>query len=244
MKISQEENSVLIIAGNDLPAEADQILQSYGELIRFNASPMAYPPIGSHPDVFLCNTGRYVVYAPGTPAYVLNAISDYGFPLKIGKRSLGNQYPSTAAYNCVITNDFLIHKEGCTDKSILEDCQSLQFVSVNQAYTRCSLLALNERNFITSDRRIEKVLKALQCEVLYLPSDDVVLPDYPHGFIGGCMGILGNRIFTTGSFNGIKDGYLARAFIKDRGFELIELTKGSMIDVGGIFFFTRRVSGK
>jgi len=108
--------------------------------------------------------------------------------------------------------------------------------SINQAYTRCNLIALDEGHYITSDHGIEKVLKNRNLEVLFVSPEGIILPGFANGFFGGCCGILDDKLFTTGSLHCYPEGEKVRQFSQEAGFRVIELYDGPLFDGGGIIF--------
>jgi hypothetical protein len=98
------------------------------------------------------------------------------------------------------------------------------------------LLGLNDQNFITSDRGIEKKLRMLEKKVLFIDPVQVSLTGHKHGFFGGACGVFQNMIHICGSLKHLKEARDLAAFIGDAGFEYLELYDGPMIDVGSILF--------
>lgn len=236
MPSSQDDNIKLIIAGSDLPKIAADVLRGQGALLLFDGGSFAYPPIGAHPDVFLFINEGSVVYAPETPSKILDNITKTGATMIKGQSRIGNKYPETAPYNCVMAGDYLIHKQGITDASILACFQEHIFIHVPQAYTRCSLMALDYQNYITSDRMIEKALKMYGFNVLYVTPDAIKLPGFRHGFIGGCMGVFNKVLYLSGALAHFKEAEAIKNFIASNGYKIKELSPDPPVDCGGIFF--------
>jgi hypothetical protein len=149
---------------------------------------------------------------------------------------VGKSYPETAHYNAVVTNSYLIHNLSFTDPAIKALISSKSSLSVNQGYTRCNLLEFGEDQFITSDKGIEKILIAKGVQVSFVSPDDILLPGYDHGFLGGCCGIQGNRIFISGSIQFMKGRKELYTILKKAGMEIVELYNGPFFDAGSILF--------
>lgn len=148
---------VVIIADARMPVEARRKLKTMGEVLWMKGGKEAYKSISGHPDIFFfCKDERNcktVIYAPDAPANIVKALDKYKVSLKKGDKPVGKKYPYTALYNAVGIGDTLIHNTRYSDVSLLTFDKE---ICVNQGYTRCNLLALNDKAFITSDKGIQK----------------------------------------------------------------------------------------
>ena len=70
------------------------------------------------------------------------------------------------------------------------DSTILTKIHVKQGYTRCSLLPVDDRSFITSDAGIAKTLAEHDTDVLLIHPGHIHLPGFDYGFIGGTGGGL------------------------------------------------------
>ncbi|NPV00102.1 MAG: hypothetical protein HPY53_01855 [Brevinematales bacterium] len=215
---------------------AKEALRNYGKVVEFMTKDIVYPAISGHPDLFFCQAGREIIAAPNTPKFYLKTLENEGILFRTGYRNVGAEYPWTAAYNCVVSGDVLIHRGDITDRAILDFWGAGKIINVQQGYTRCSLLPLGGGRFITSDRGIEKMLTGAGFDVLYVSPEGVALDGFPHGFIGGAMGCYGGRVFLAGSADSIPEGETLRRFIRGAGCELNEINGGVIRDLGGILF--------
>jgi len=227
-----------IIADNRIPPFAKQKLTEFGEVLYLETHGISYPAISSHPDIYMAQTEKGLIIAPNLPVEMKNILQKNKIHFEEGNSKVGSAYPQTAAYNAVITNEFIIHNLKITDSILLSRNEKLEKIHVNQAYTRCNMLALKENHFITSDRGIEKVLKKRGLPVLYINPEKIILPGMKNGFFGGCCGISGNTIFIIGNLDFIEEGKIARKLIADLGYGLIELYDGPLFDGGGLIFLS------
>jgi hypothetical protein len=227
---------MIVIGDYRLPLEAKEELRRFARFVPFAANSIVYNAISGHPDIFFCFTDNYVVVAPNTPSGYKQILKDAKVDLFEGKNTVGNRYPSSARYNAVVTRNFIIHNLEITDETVLKTFPDRRQIHVNQGYTRCSLFALDDNAFITSDKGIFKTLEKYEVEILYADSSDVVLPGLSNGFIGGCFTRKGDRVFVTGSLNFIKNGETIRNFISRRGYEIVQLYDGPLFDGGGLLF--------
>ena len=229
---------MFILASSQIPAPALEKLTESGTLLYFSSVGITYPSISNHPDIFFVQNKNGFLVAPNLPMEMKNILRKNKISYQEGKSEVGNVYPLTAFYNAVITDKFLIHNLKITDSKLLAQNQNLEKIQVNQAYTRCNLLALKENHFITSDRGIEKVLRKKQCEVLYVNPEKIILPGMKHGFFGGCCGVFENTVYIIGNLDFIPGGKNVRDFIRGLGFELVELYDGPLFDGGSLIFIS------
>ena len=235
-----------IIASAAMPAEAKESLSKIGSVTWLHPSDKAYPSISSHPDIFFfCKDERHcdsVICSPNIPVGTRHALSV--LDIKEGISSVGEKYPNTCRYNAVGVGNILIHNMLYTDLSIKNlygkiSTKSVQ-ISVNQGYTRCNLLALDERNFITSDLGIKRVLEEKGCNVVYVDPHQITLPGQDYGFFPGCCGLVDDCVVVCGALKHLKECKELRKFIRRNGVKIIELYDGKLVDVGSIFFIRKQ----
>ena len=100
-------------------------------------------------------------------------------------------------------------------------------------------MALDERNFITSDMGIKRVLEANGCDVFYVDPHQIVLPGQDYGFFPGCCGLVDDTGVVCGALKHLKECKELRKFIRRNGMKIIELYDGELVDVGSIFFIRK-----
>jgi hypothetical protein len=228
---------MVILVSKNLPKRALKALASFGGLTLFQTDGITYPAISGHPDIFFCPVGDGLVVAPNVPKAFKIQLSKQNLSWKEGLESVGRNYPETACYNCVVTEDFLIGNKDFVDKKIWKYAGDKEFIHVKQGYTRCNLLPLANNRFITSDKGIEKTLTEKNMEVLYVNPMGILLPGFEHGFIGGCCGVSGNKVFFIGNLNHYTEGERIKSFLS--GYEIAELYDGPLFDGGGLFFLNQ-----
>jgi Histone acetyltransferase len=236
---SQQCVTPAIIASATMPEKAKETLSKLGNVTWLEHSDLAYPSISSHPDIFFfCHNERYC------ESVICAENVHIGLPQNIkvekGVKPVGNAYPATVPYNAVGVGNILIHNLKYTDEKIVESygkisTKSVQ-LNVNQGYTRCNLLALDEKNFITSDFGIKRVLEDNGCNVFYVDPHQIMLPGHDHGFFPGCCGLVDDCVVVCGSLKHLKECKEMKKFIRRNNMRIIELYDGELIDVGSIFF--------
>lgn len=122
-----------------------------------------------------------------------------------GKQALGFAHPETVHYNACGTKNLLVHNLKLTDERILKLYFDKQQINVNQAYTRCNLLALNEKAFITSDLGIGKKLQESGFDILFIDPRQVHLEGHDFGFFPGCCGVFNQNLVVCGNTAKLKE---------------------------------------
>ncbi len=224
----------VLIVNKNISAQALKKLQKLDEVLLFETKGITYPEISCHPDIFFCTDGKTTVYAPNTPRNFIEKLNQKGKKLIAGENSVGAKYPETAKYNVAVTQDVLVGNSKITDQMVLQTFKDRELIHVAQGYTRCSLLPLNSRTMITSDKGIYKTLTGQNIKVMYVSPEDVLLPGFEHGFIGGTAGIFKDTVLFNGSLNHIAQGKEIRHFIEQNNLKILELDDGPLFDIGSI----------
>ena len=146
--ITSKEELPTIIADGRMPEEAKRNLKKLGDVLFLNPTETTYKSISAHPDIFFFQTEDGLIYAPNAPKKIVKELKKRKIKLTEGKKEVGKKYPETVPYNAVGIGDTLIHNLKHTDSTILSLYEN--HIHVNQGYTRCNLVALNENAFITS----------------------------------------------------------------------------------------------
>ena len=246
--ITRKEELPTIIADARMPEEAKKNLKKLGDVLFLNPTDITYKSISAHPDIFFFQTKDGLIHAPNAPKRIVKELKKRKIKLTEGKKEVGKKYPETVPYNAVGIGDTLIHNLKHTDETILSLYEN--HIHVNQGYTRCNLVALNEKTFITSmedykttrlqDYKLEDAEtqshKDAEFKVLYIDPKQIKLEGHDHGFFPGCCGVWKNNLIVCGSTKHLKEKEALDKFLKDNGFNLIELYDGELVDVGSVFF--------
>jgi hypothetical protein len=226
---------MIILADHRIPPPAKEKLARYGSLIEVGSDGIVYDAISGHPDIFFFKSENALIAAPYALEKYKQDFSNAGIDVISGSENPNGHYPASARYNALVSRDFLIHRSGITDSSITMACADKEFISVRQGYCRCSTIPLKNNEFITSDMGIYKTLSSKGITVYYINSQDVLLPGFKHGFLGGACGVYGDVAFFCGSLKCGSYGNIAD-ILKLRGYEIVELYSGPLFDCGSILF--------
>jgi hypothetical protein len=223
---------MLIIVDHRIPQEALLALEKHGEVYLFHGESTVYKTIESHPDIFLFQADNHLILAPQCPESLRNRLNEKRIPFEEGLTNLGDKYPQTAAYNVAYGDGMYIGNEITADPKIMQLSKSKKWIQSPQGYARCNTLILNRSFVITSEPTVYPQIP----NSLFVDPTDIVLQGFKHGFFGGCTGLYNNKVFLMGSVKNHRRGEQLANYVREAGFEIIELYQGPLMDVGGIFF--------
>lgn len=225
----------LAIIDKRIPNQAKIKLAEYYKIIEFESTNITNDYLSGHPDIFFSYIDNKVIYAPNTHSKYIDILYENNISLIKGKKEISFDYPFCSHYNCVAINDLIIHNLQYSDTTILNLANKSR-INVKQGLTRCSLLALSDKDFITSDQGIYKILSNIGMNILLINPENILLPGMKYGFIGGCCGIdlESKSIFIIGNLKYIKDGNIFYKFCNYLGYKIIELYDGQLFDGGSI----------
>lgn len=148
----------------------------------------------------------------------------------------GKNYPENILLNCLYHNNKLYGKLSATDSSVREYCRenNIETVNVNQGYTRCSTLVVNDKAVITADKSIEKGMKNNGAEVLLISAGNIVLEGFDYGFIGGASFSDNNTTYFFGDITKHPDYNKIKEFTSKHNSIIEILCKTQpLTDIGG-----------
>ena len=150
--------------------------------------------------------------------------------------TVGREYPANVRLNCLYLGGRLYGNLKAADTTVLDFCleNGIETVHINQGYTRCSALVVNERAVITADKSIEKAMKQNGAEVLPISAGHIRLDGFDYGFIGGCSCTDGDTVFFFGDIKKHPDYAEIKAFINNYNSNIEILCKEiPLTDIGG-----------
>lgn len=194
--------------------------------------------ISYHPDIVIHPVNhKTLVIAPNVFDYYEDKLYGMGIRIIKGEKILGRKYPEDIAYNVGRLSDIAIHNFKYTDdklKYYLKK-EGLEFVNVNQGYSKCSLAIINDNTAITADFLMYKKLTSLGYKILLIEPGYISLEGQKYGFIGGSSGNLcqGKLVF-SGEFSNHPDSQKILSFLNQNNAEFILLSKKTLLDIGTI----------
>lgn len=168
----------------------------------------------------------------------MQALSIYGtlFTIENCSQPVGRNYPDNVRLNCLYIYKKLYGNLKATDSSVLDFCQqnNIRCVHVNQGYTRCSALVIDEHAVITADKSIQKALQNDGVEVLFIQPGHIRLEGLNYGFIGGASFTDEKTVYFFGDITRHPDYQQINRFCERHHAKIKILCKTApLTDIGG-----------
>lgn len=227
---------MLILVDANINDTAKAALAKYGNIVHFSTFGITYAAISCHPDIFFCPTPEGLIVAPNIPNAYCKILKEHNIPFWKGEKNVGPEYPSSARYNTLLTARYIIQNPSISDEVITNNHPDKEIIEVKQGYIQCNTVALANHTFITSDKGIEKALKAKRIEVLYVNPSCIELKGFPHGFFGGICGVFHDILFINGSLRHFAEEPQIRQFVAQARMQIVELGDHIPQDIGTILF--------
>lgn len=220
--------------------------EELNNLIKFGIEPikvpktnLVYDAICGHVDIqmnVLDKKQRKVIVQKDISKDFLKILHNKNIEYILSTNSLKTYYPYDIPLNGLITDDIFMHNIKFTDKTLLKEVQNKKIINVKQGYTKCSVLPINKKAFITNDKSISKSLTYEGFDVLLVPPKDILLPSMNYGFIGGVGGMV--SIDTLALFGDLKEYKyhdLIIDFLDKYNIKVLTLSSGKLVDRGSLF---------
>ena len=230
-----------------MPCEGEDALAEYGcRVIRVPGADYLAPPVSSHPDMIFLPLGdklfchRLYLSTDVGRSTTETAASLGGKTIVPIDDETGAEYPLDVPLNCAVIGNILLASPH-TSLAVTEYAEGIGMVicRVKQGYVKCSSAVINGdgQGVITSDSGIAHTAEKNGIKVLIVPPGDIILPGYDYGFIGGCTGYDGGKMFFTGDLSLYPHEKEVKAFLGGFGCEAVSLLPGRpLTDYGSILF--------
>jgi len=225
---------------------------SLAALVRYEFYPIPMPPysalgapVSSHTDMLLHRAGNTLIshadYCEEHEEHwklIRELLRASGLTLKFISERAEKTYPRDAILNALEIGGTLFCKTDTVAPTILEHAKAreLRTVHVNQGYPACTVLKLCDSAAVTADRGMARALTSRGIRVTLIEEGGVLLPPYPHGFIGGAGAVFGDTLYFVGRIEEHPSYNIIREAAALEGITLTSLGDGPLTDVGGILF--------
>ncbi|MBU0758936.1 MAG: radical SAM protein [Candidatus Omnitrophica bacterium] len=190
-----------------------------------------YKPVQGHADMMLFRHKDKVVYEPGLEK-IAELLRMNGYRCVKGEAIKSGRYPKDIIYNAAAIDNYIIHYKGRIDHNI--KALKAHHIPVNQGCAKCSVIPVNNRHIITSDKGIKAAWEKMGGIALLVRPGHIKLPGYKTGFIGGATGVNNRVVIFVGRLDTHPDSQKIKDFIKKSGKGIIELYNGPLYDVGTV----------
>lgn len=231
-----------VIVDNRTPKKCLERLVSLGfSVITLPSFPSLQEPVSAHPDMLLFFAGENVFchedYLEMAKAE-LRAIADMGYDINTSNERISSRYPEDILFNAARIGDRIYCKADRISNLIKEYAaeNKLRIRNVNQGYAKCSVCVVSENAAITADAGLCRAMREDGIDVLLISQGHVALAGYDTGFIGGCSGSDGKRVYFSGNIELHPDGNVIADFCRSHGKEPISLSDEPLYDIGTMFF--------
>ena len=212
--------SKIYLSENANPILVEYLKTRCFEISFVRATSHTYDAVSAHPDIYICKIDDNNIF--------------HGDP-----NELGFNYPDNVKFNAVVMGEYFIHNLKFTSEKLLEEakCLNKTLVNVPQGYTKCNMAVVSDNAAITSDMGIAHALTAMNVaiDLLVVAPGHVILKGFPHGFIGGASGRVGDEMIFHGNLAEHPDFNKIADFVKKHNCKLTYFEDFGLEDIGSIF---------
>jgi Histone acetyltransferase len=194
--------------------------------------------ISSHPDLVISILDGSLMIDENAHSKLFHQLDELRIPYVTGTSNLSAAYPHDVAYNAVITKDVLLHHLDYTNPLLLSHCKdsNKKLIAVNQGYTKCSTVVVDNNILITSDPGIYHATKDL-LKVLFVQPGHVSLEGFDFGFLGGTSGVIEDTVIFHGDLRKHPDYLRIVAFLEEAHKKVLFFEEFPLTDIGSILVF-------
>ena len=235
-----------------ISAEVERTLTLRGyTVLTLPPFPALSPAVASHTDMLLCRLGDEVIsvadycdVAPHIFTDLVEMLGGSGIKVAFTADSLSGEYPNDCRLNVLVMGEHIFLKADSVSPYILEKAAvlGLKTVNIKQGYPACTVLRLDGTHAITADKGMARAMREVGITVCEISNGGIQLPPYEYGFIGDCAGVHGGRVYFCGDVSTHPDGDKILTFCRECGYEVVSLSRGPLLDVGGILFIEGNVN--
>ena len=234
------QNDVTLCA---VSADAGDIiagLESFGiRVLKVSASSALPVQVRGHADMQVLPLGGKLVAVDGNQTDLIKKLRDESFDV-IAVGEVGDKYPSDCRLNVLPVGKRLVCNRRAVAKEILA-LEKFEPVHVNQGYTRCSSILINDDTVLTDDVSIGKTVLNFAKYSIIMKQNEIVLEGYDHGFIGGSCGKLAEDLIVfAGRIPDTTFGNSLRKELSALRIRILEIGERPLRDIGGIIPLKQR----
>jgi hypothetical protein len=207
------------------------------EVLQTQPSKYLNTPVCCHADMLCHHLGGNRIMVAKGEIQLAKELKKYNFIVIESNDYLSCNYPQDIRLNAARVGNYLFANKNI-DNTILEyykKSSKIKTVFVRQGYAKCSEAIIDGNSIITADKAITEAARGLGVDVLQITPGHIKLEGYDYGFIGGCCGLIGkHKLAFTGDLHMHPDYLRIKDFIENKKVEIVSLTSGELIDIGGI----------
>ncbi len=193
------------------------------------------PSVSNHADMAAIHIGKDKIILSRNQINLKNSLEETGMNVYEAENEISGSYPDDIGLNFTFIGKYLVGKNGQADPKLTSLTDGCEKVNVNQGYSKCSTLVVNENAAITDDESIFKKLRENGIDCLLISKGDISLKGHNYGFIGGASGkISENTVVFFGDVKSHRDADKIIAFLNSKDCNFICTDSGKLRDIGGI----------
>ena len=196
-------------------------------------------PVQSHADMIFTVFHSKIFFHRSyyeTNTEAVEFISSYGgLKVCITDDERGCKYPLDVSLNTLTVDNRLL----CRKRSVSRMLRDYPIIDTNQGYAGCTALYAGG-TVVTADA--STISSCIQNGIPYfrISGDDILLPGYDTGFIGGACGVYKDTVYIYGDPTCSRSGRELAEFCEGKGLALCSLNNGPVTDIGGIKFIEKK----
>lgn len=232
----------MAVVDSRIPRPCAERLRKLGYgLIAMPEFPSLQAPVSAHPDMLLFFADREVLCHKDYLAIAetqIGEIAKCGYDVIVTDENIAPQYPRDVLLNALRIDNKIYCRADSASELILEFARERGYTvhNVKQGYAKCSVCTVGDRAAITSDPALCRAMREDGIDVLSISAGSVALIGYDTGFIGGCSGEDGEKIYFSGNISLHPDGERIVEFCEKHKKTAVSLSDEPFTDVGTIFF--------
>ena len=206
------------------------------KVLTVEKSPFISGSLATHTDLLAVRIDECIVLDKSQ-----NMLYDYftrsGRACVYSEKTAKSGYPDDVPLNCAVVGKNIICRRSAVSNTVLEKAENSGFkiIDVNQGYAKCSTCVIGENAVITDDISIHRACDLNNIDSLLVSKGSVSLEGYNYGFIGGCSGLVEERLLAfCGDISTHSDYHKIKDFLAAHEVDCISLFSGRLIDIGGI----------
>ena len=194
-------------------------------------------PVRCHADMLFCVLDN-VIFCYGD--YYEQNCKDLdtikGYKIVKTTHLCSKEYPHDIGLNVLVIGKHIFCKREYTAHEILEYAQEngYKIVNVNQGYSSCSTLVVDENSAITSDKGIYEALQNEGFDSLLVSTKEIKLEGYNCGFIGGSGCFFNKTAYFFGKIERLQECEKISAWLKQKNYSYFSIFPGDVSDFGGV----------
>lgn len=209
------------------------------DVISLPAYKRAAEPISKHADTLICVIDdKLFVYSDYYEENKSKFDSIKNYEIRIVNLRCGPIYPQDVGLNVLVIGNKLFCNTQYTAQEILDYAKekNYEIISIKQGYAACSTVVIDENTAITSDSGVYLVLLKENINALLVSPDNIILPGYKNGFIGGSVCYFNKKLYFFGNFNEFSEKEKIDSFLEGKKVDIVSILPGGVSDFGGVKF--------